>query len=88
MLTLPTPEMERWKYTNLAPVLKEMSAETVAPRIRVQNGENLVQEMTGAFPATMPGMALWTLADVQRHDGIMIDVPAGKRVDKPVQVTI
>lgn len=88
MLTLPTPKMERWKYTDLAPAVKGMPLETVTPRIRVQNGENLVHEMAGAFPAAMPDMALWELAAVHRHDGIVVDVPAGKRVDRPVEITI
>ena len=88
MLTLPTPALERWKYTDLAPAVKGMPMETVAPRIHVQNGENLVHEIGSTFPAGMPDMKLWNPAVSGAQDGVMIDVPAGKHVDKPVNITI
>lgn len=85
---LPTPKMERWKYTDLAPAVRDMPQEASAPRIHVQNGENLVHEIGGAFPVEMPGMPLWNPAAFGALGGVAIDVPAGKRVDIPVNISI
>jgi Fe-S cluster assembly protein SufD len=99
---LPTPDMERWKYTNLASAVKAMPGAVSPAPVAVTGGDKFVQRLGNVFPAGVPAwltalgrddtrggsMALWQLGATQQNDGIMIDVPAGKAVDAPVEMTI
>lgn len=99
---LPAPKSERWKFTNLAPAVKDMPQELATTRIGVQGGDKFVHNLEDIYAAGAPewlidmqmaeppaaDWPLWHMANAHLRDGLMIDVPAGKRVDKPVEITI
>ena len=99
---LPTPKLERWKYTNLVSAVKSLLGNGLgAANIEVENGDKFVQKLGGALseapewlvallsaePAggtQYHDMALWALSNVFLRDGVVVDIPAGTVVDKPV----
>ncbi len=98
---LPTPKLERWKYTNLLPLVKNFGAELGASDVVYEDPDKLVQNMGVLFEdaprwlidvlsqaPVRDDMALWHLCNAYIRDGVVIDVPAGEIVDKPVEITI
>lgn len=102
---LPTPKLERWKYTNLPSAVKGIVGNDLGDMpLEIVPVDNYVQKLCdvlvdapqwlvdvlGADPAGYDkygDMALWALSNAFIRDGVVIDVPAGKIVDKPVELT-
>lgn len=103
---LPTPKLERWKYTNLSSSIKSLKLNEIAVSdISFEPVDSIVQKLGEAIE-TEPqwlvdilgaeavgadkydDMALWALSNVFLRDGIVVDVLAGKAVDKPVDISV
>lgn len=106
---LPTPKLERWKYTNIQPLLKGLDGKMplVSGGLRANDTvdkhvQNLGQVIANGVPDWLSEVmtkkptavdqyrdfALWDLAAAFTNDGIVIDVPAGMIVDKPVEISM
>ncbi len=100
---LPTPRLERWKYTNLIPALKERD-KTVSGPVIISRDKS-VQSLRDICAAGTPDwlqmllllsppeedrhedMALWNVGNAFLADGVVVDIPAGKQVGNPVDIT-
>ncbi|MFP4312795.1 MAG: Fe-S cluster assembly protein SufD [Alphaproteobacteria bacterium] len=99
---LPTPKLERFKYTNVAKYVGQWDGVLAEPKIQVESeyvsalvdkwdGENWIKELLAANP---PGLekyadtALWDLNTAYLHDGHVVDIPVGKIVDEPIHLKI
>jgi len=102
---IPSPKLERWKYTNLPVAVKGLDGELTPPDVVFSDEAGVVSHLPAIYRAMpdwlsgllnekIPGeahykdMALWHMADASRDHGLVVDVPAGKIVDKPVEITI
>lgn len=101
---LPTANLERWKYSNMLPLLKGLPKDMGVADIAVRDPEGYAQALpdvlknapddVAAWLAAVPGderygdMMLWHLANAFLRDGVFVDVPAGKAVDKAVEITV
>ncbi|MEZ5901829.1 MAG: Fe-S cluster assembly protein SufD [Alphaproteobacteria bacterium] len=102
---LPTPKLERWKYTNLPAKLKKMD-------LVYKDADITLSGMTDyaySFPKGMlhfpqwaqdrveedvpshdkyGDMMLWQAANAYLKDGFILDIPAGVKSSKPLNVTM
>ena len=98
---LPTPRLERWKYTNLPSVLKKMRLEHAESGISCSDGEGMVKELAEADAQEQVLLTERVLGADKYHDdmladhvlthardGVIITVPEGKSVDKPVEISL
>ena len=102
---LPTPNMERWKYSNLPAHLKGLPRDWQAADIAVRDPDGVAGHLATAYQdtpdwladlqsRTPPGhdrygdMGLWHLSNAFLRDGVLVDIPAGKAVGKPVEITV
>lgn len=102
---LPTPLLERWKYTNLTPRLKNLGPKLGSAPLVYKAPDKLVQKLgeilhdapawlvtllaerdEGAF--RYGDMMLWDAGNLFLRDGLVVDVPAGMIVDKPVDISV
>lgn len=95
---IPYPKLERWKYTNIYPVLKKISyapavlAETwegdllfVRPLSESLDEDWVVSALTSDAPSSdgaKDDQALWHLNAVNNHQGWVIDIPDGVEVEE------
>jgi Fe-S cluster assembly protein SufD len=85
---MPSIKQEKWKYSNLSAVLKNLDL-TPAP---------VSWDMTGAFEFLDPGSvwtaaaggesSLWTLNAEFPVEPLSLRIPAGKKVDMPIHLTL
>lgn len=102
---LPTPKLERWKYSNLPSFLKAPPREWAPAVAEVRDPEDVAVRLGRLWPDVPdwlaalltrepPGdrrhgdMALWHLNNAFLADGMVVDIPAGKIVEKPLEVTV
>lgn len=98
---LPTPKMERFKYTNLARAVKDWDGVLGDGKASVQNDQGYVRSLAdcmdvdwvrAALQNDAPGAekykdsALWDLNSAYLRDGFVIDIPAGIRVEMPITI--
>lgn len=102
---LPTPLLERWKYTNIQPAIKNLAASRGETPLVYKGPEKYVQKL-GTILGNAPqwlvellsdreggafrygDMMLWDLGDLFLRDGLVVDIPAGELVDKPVDISV
>jgi len=102
---LPTPLLERWKYTNITPAIRDFGASLDNSPVMYKGAENFVSNL-GDVLHTLPewlgdllaerdesafrygDMMLWDLSNLFLRDGLVVDIPAGKSVDKPVDISV
>jgi Fe-S cluster assembly protein SufD len=101
---LPTPKLERWKYTNLPARLKKMNLQFAEVDIELSGMTDPVFSFPkdGNFPlwvkekleikpaghAKYGDMMLWCAANAHLRDGFIVDMPAHATADKPLNVTL
>lgn len=102
---LPTPVLERWKYSNLPPRLRGLPKDYADADMTVRDPEGVAQSLAAAYQdtpdwlvamqgMTPPGherygdMMLWHLSNAFLTDGVLVDIPAGRVVDKPLEITV
>ncbi len=94
---LPTSKLERWKYTKL-PAWKDVGAnQKLSVKITSENteikeinqcfNESFVAKILQAYiPQEQPDMMLWSLNNTSLEDGLFIDIPAGMKLDNPIEL--
>lgn len=101
---LPVPKLERWKYTNLLPVLKNIAGDVRAVDISCVDPEGLTHRFSDIMDNTPDWLqalkskdpawasynddALWFFANAYAHDGVIVDVPAGHVAKTPVVLNV
>lgn len=100
-LGLPTPKLERWKYTDLPSRLKKLDLKfTAAPLtvkgldipvrpLKAATSEKWMETWASAKPAgeeAYADMMLWQAANAFFRDGIVLDVPAGAVYEEPLEI--
>lgn len=89
---LPTPKLERWKYTNLIPAVRGLGGGGVPARasIALTDPGHFARELNAIPAAVASGddRGLWHLADAYVRGGLVFDIPAGKAADKPAHLKI
>lgn len=101
---LPTPKMERWKYTNVPAKLKKMNLKFAESDFDLSGMTDYAfsfpkgsgfprwaQDMAEATPSgheKYGDMMLWHAANAGLRDGFILDVPEGMKEDKPLNVTV
>lgn len=98
---LPTPRLERWKYTNLPPAVRGIGAVAnavpaisggggFASVIRAADAPAWLQPILARPPAgaaRYKDMGLWHLGQAYLDGVILVDVPAGKIVENIVDIS-
>lgn len=101
-MNLPTPKLERWKYTNLPARLKKFERETARGDIQFDglndfimpysnDNPEWVNQITARKPAgeeQYKDMVLWAAANDAPQDGYIIDVPVNYKAELPLNMTI
>jgi len=101
-LALPTTKQEAWKYTSLPPLVKNFQGPPDTADVSYVDPDNIVQKLGVVLDAGAPewltrtlattpqgnDKTLWDLVHEHPLQGLIVDVPAGKRVENPVEVTI
>lgn len=101
---LPTANLERWKYSNMLPAIKGLPKDMGVADIAVRDPDGVTRMLPEilknasadikAWLAAVTGherygdMMLWHLANAFLRDGVFADVPAGKVMDKAVEITV
>lgn len=98
---LPTPKMERWKYTNILPLVGNYGATLSAADVTYVDPDNLIRKLSDVYAGETPQWLialqtedpvsekpLWDLCNAYIRDGLMIDVKPGERHDNPIHITI
>lgn len=99
---LPTPKLERWKFTNLTRAIKPeqmhmavADIHTESPDYDVARIEELLpscpqwlRDVFDQYPARddYDLLALWYLNNVFLRDGLVIDVPKNTKINVPVEI--
>lgn len=98
---MPTPKMERWKYTNLAPAVKNIMAAPSPVDIAISGSKDFIKPLKTVLNEPWvktllerdpPGdgrhkdMGLWHLHALHQGDGYVVDVPVGKSVSEALNL--
>ena len=85
---IPTPKLERWKFSNLPGAVKGLELAPAAA----------AWDMTGAFDYLDPSQpwkapvqseaSLWSLNAGQTVDPVVIRIPKGRHIDHPIHLTL
>lgn len=100
--TLPTPKLERWKYTNLPARLKKFERKPTQADITfdglndfimpyTNDNPDWVQEIANRTPAGQAqynDMMLWQAANDAPQTGYIIDVPVNYKAELPLNMTM
>lgn len=101
-MTLPTPKLERWKYTNLPARLKKFEAEAAQADIQFDGSADLVSPLADKNPEWVEDvlsrkpagqdqykdMLLWQAANDAPQHGYVIDVPEGHKAEAPLNMIV
>jgi Fe-S cluster assembly protein SufD len=89
---LPTPRLERWKYTNLPAFLPEKLTPAAA-RLEIRSGQNLIERKAALNLAFLPvrtdmpyDRMLADLGHIFAGEGVFIDLKAGEAPQEPVEL--
>ena len=98
---LPTPKLERWKYTNILPLVGEYGARLSAADVRYVDPDGLINKLMDVYERGAPQWLidlqtedpvsekpLWDLCNAYIRDGLMIDVKPGEVHESPIHITI
>lgn len=100
---LPTPKLERFKYTNIPAALKKMTPSYAKADVELAGWTDWVSDLQDnlqkadirALLETQPvsedkygDMMLWDVSNLYTHDGFVVDVPANIKNEDPLSVTI
>jgi Fe-S cluster assembly protein SufD len=89
---LPTPRLERWKYTNLPAFLPEKLTPAAA-RLEIRSGNDLIERKPALPLAFLPvrtdmpyDRMLADLGHIFAGEGVTIDIKAGEAPQEPVEL--
>ncbi len=100
---LPTQKLERFKYTGIAKAVVDFDGVLGESDYRMDGEESYISQLSEGFEKDWvqelitqeaPGAAkygdsaLWDLNTAYLSDGIVVDIPAGKHVDKPFTLAL
>ena len=86
---VPTPKLERWKYTNLAQAVKSMPVAPVQGTVGIKGDAQYISRQAELAEDLPPqaekykDMALWDLNAAYVSEAVVIDVPQGTNVEIP-----
>lgn len=99
---LPTPKLERFKYTNIMPLIRDFGENVSDADVSYKDPDGLVKPMQDA-DASWPqdilsqppvrgdryqDMMLWDLSNAYLKDALVIDVPSGFKSSTPIEMNI
>lgn len=88
-LDLPTPKLERWKYTNLPSALKDHPLTPSKANFTLKNGGQFVSQIKESLELPSDryaDMQLWEINNAADPDGYVIDIPKGQILEATVEI--